>query len=139
MPGGDQVVPRPHRSSKEDAMRALTSDAMVRHTDVLYTAHALSAVVQAIVHLEPILQFMPAKCSADVQAIIEHVDAVLLSNNTADMKNLKTIFGLQGLAHNDDFAAPLQQHLLLWQCLELDNGPGEDFDKFCDAFEVKNG
>ena len=48
---------------------------------------------------------MPANCSADVQAVIEHVDSVLLSNNTADIKNLKTMFGLQGLAHNDDFVA----------------------------------
>ena len=48
---------------------------------------------------------MPANCSADVEAVIAHVDSVLTANNSADVTALKTTFGLQGLAHNDDFAA----------------------------------
>lgn len=48
---------------------------------------------------------MPANCSADIQAVIAHVDTVLTSNNTAQINTLKSTFGLQGLAHNDDFAA----------------------------------
>lgn len=48
---------------------------------------------------------MPANCSADIEAVITHVDTVLTSNNTAQINTLKSTFGLQGLAHNDDFAA----------------------------------
>lgn len=48
---------------------------------------------------------MPANCSADIEAVIAHVDTVLTSNNTAQINTLKSTFGLQGLAHNDDFAA----------------------------------
>ena len=48
---------------------------------------------------------MPANCSADVQAVIAHVDSVLAANDSAQITALKTTFGLQGLGHNDDFAA----------------------------------
>ncbi|KAI0740521.1 peptidase S28 [Earliella scabrosa] len=145
MPGGDRVAPgrAPWILMGGSYAGALTSYAMANHTDIFYAGYASSAVVQAIVdfwgYFEPIRQFMPANCSADVQAVIEHVDSVLLSNNTADIKNLKTMFGLQGLAHNDDFAAALQQNLFSWQSLQLDSGPGGDFYKFCDALELKNG
>ena len=56
-------------------------------------------------YFEPIRQSMPANCSADVEAVIAHVDSVLTANVSADVTALKTTFGLQGLAHNDDFAA----------------------------------
>ena len=69
-------------------------------------------------YFEPIRQNMPANCSADVQAVIAHVDSVLLSNNTADITNLKTMFGLQGLSHNDDFAAARMSQVLSHLCLD---------------------
>lgn len=48
---------------------------------------------------------MPANCSADIEAVIAHVDSVLAANVSSAVTALKTTFGLQGLAHNDDFAA----------------------------------
>ncbi|KAI0800449.1 peptidase S28 [Fomes fomentarius] len=145
MPGGDQVAPgkAPWILIGGSYAGALTSYAINAHPDVFYAGYASSAVVQAIVdfwgYFEPIRVNMPANCSADVQAVIEHIDSVLLMNNTADINNLKTMFGLQGLAHNDDFAAAFQQNLFSWQSLDLDRGAGGDFFKFCDALEVKNG
>jgi len=48
---------------------------------------------------------MPANCSADVQAVIAHVDEVLSGQNTTAISQLKDVFGLGGLSHLDDFAS----------------------------------
>lgn len=94
---------------------------------VFTAGYASSAVVQAIVYVstpddhgwvlitsrlssnfwgyfEPIRQNMPANCSADVEAVITHVDSVIGSNDTTAISALKSTFGLP-LGHNDDFAA----------------------------------
>ena len=56
-------------------------------------------------YFEPIRQAMPANCSADIEAVIAHVDSVSASNDSTQINTLKSTFGLQGLSHNDDFAA----------------------------------
>ena len=100
---------------------------------------------------------MPANCSADVEAVIAHVDSVIGSNNTSAISALKATFGLP-LGHNDDFAAArtylvearptllmmlnvvtVQQNLFSWQSLQPDSGPNQAFYQFCDALEVQNG
>ncbi|KAH9925851.1 peptidase S28 [Epithele typhae] len=145
MPGGDAVQPgnAPWVLMGGSYAGALTSYTMANATDVFYAAYASSAVVQPIVnfwgYFEPIRQSMPANCSADIAAVIAHVDTVLTANVSADVLALKKTFGLDGLAHNDDFAAALQQPLYSWQSLQPDSGPGQAFYKFCDALEVKNG
>ena len=48
---------------------------------------------------------MPSNCSADVQAVIAHVDSVLSGPNTNATNQLKHLFGLVDLKHSDDFAA----------------------------------
>ena len=55
-------------------------------------------------YFEPIRQNMPANCSADVEAVIAHVDSLIGSNDTSAISALKATFGLP-LGHNDDFAA----------------------------------
>lgn len=47
---------------------------------------------------------MPQNCSADVQAVITHIDQVLETGSQSDINKLKANFGLQGLSHNLDFA-----------------------------------
>ena len=56
-------------------------------------------------YLEPIREYMPQNCSADVQAVIEHIDSTLNSNNSIAIRDIKAVFGLDGLSHHDDFAA----------------------------------
>jgi len=56
-------------------------------------------------YFEPVRQHMPANCSADVQAVIAHVDEVLSGQNTTAISQLKDVFGLGGLGHSDDFAS----------------------------------
>ncbi|KAI0365894.1 peptidase S28 [Pilatotrama ljubarskyi] len=145
MPGGDQLAPgkAPWILTGGSYGGALVSYTMSNQPDVFYAGYASSAVVQAIVdfwgYFEPIRQGMPANCSADIEAVISHVDSVLASNDSTQINTLKSTFGLQGLSHNDDFAAALQENFLAWQDLQPDSGPGADFYTFCDALEVKNG
>ncbi|KAI9063967.1 peptidase S28 [Trametes sanguinea] len=145
MPGGDQLAPgkAPWILVGGSYGGALVSYAMSNKPDVFYAGYASSAVVQAIVdfwgYFEPIRQSMPANCSADIEAVIAHVDSVLASNDNGQINTLKSTFGLQGLSHNDDFAAALQQNLFAWQDMQPDSGPGGGFYEFCDALEVKNG
>ncbi|KAI0644791.1 peptidase S28 [Trametes meyenii] len=145
MPSGDQVAPgkAPWILIGGSYSGALTSYTMSSNPGVFHAGYASSAVVQAIVdfwgYFEPIRQAMPANCSADLEAVIAHVDSVLASNDSTQINALKSTFGLEGLSHNDDFAAALQENLLAWQDLQPDSGPGADFFQFCDALEVKNG
>ncbi|OJT07638.1 hypothetical protein TRAPUB_1498 [Trametes pubescens] len=145
MPGGDQLATgkAPWILTGGSYGGALVSYTMSDQPDVFYSGYASSAVVEATVdfwgYFEPIRQAMPANCSADIEAVIAHVDTVLTSNNTAQINTLKSTFGLQGLAHNDDFAAALQENFLSWQALQPNSGPGGDFYEFCDALEIKNG
>ena len=57
---------------------------------------------------------MPANCSADVQAVIAHVDEVLSGQNTTAISQLKDLFGLSGLSHSDDFASARKSHSLVF-------------------------
>lgn len=47
---------------------------------------------------------MPANCSADLAAVIDHVDKVLDGKNETEIKSLKQAFGLGDLKYDDDFA-----------------------------------
>ncbi|KAI1784395.1 serine carboxypeptidase S28-domain-containing protein [Ganoderma leucocontextum] len=144
MPGGDQLAPgkAPWVLVGGSYAGALTSFTMTSHPGVFTAGYASSAVVQAIVdfwgYFEPIRQNMPANCSADVEAVIAHVDSVLGSNDTDAINALKATFGLP-LGHDDDFAAALQQNLYTWQLLQPDSGTRQLFYHFCDALEVQNG
>lgn len=55
-------------------------------------------------YFEPIRQFMPQNCSADVEAVIGHIDQVFTSGNQAQITQIKTLFGLQNMTHLDDLA-----------------------------------
>ena len=55
-------------------------------------------------YFEPIRQNMPKNCSADVQAVIAHIDEVFTSNDTTAINKIKDTFGLGGLSHLDDVA-----------------------------------
>ncbi|KAJ3735180.1 peptidase S28 [Lentinula guzmanii] len=121
---------------------ALTSWTMVNKPDVFWAGYASSAVVEAILdywgYFEPIRQFMPANCSADVEAVIAHVDEVFSGNDTTAIQVLKDNWGLGEMTHLDDVAG-FRNNLWDWQSLSPTSGPGATFFDFCDALEVKNG
>ncbi len=55
-------------------------------------------------YFEPVRQNMPANCSADVQAVIAHVDKIFNGRNTAAIQALKDNWGLGNLSHVEDVA-----------------------------------
>ena len=55
---------------------------------------------------------MPANCSADVQAVIAHVDDVFSGQNTTAISQLKDVFGVGGLSHLDDAVSACESLVL---------------------------
>jgi hypothetical protein len=47
---------------------------------------------------------MPANCSADVQAVIAHVDQTFSGNNPSAIQSLKSLFHMGNVTHLDDVA-----------------------------------
>lgn len=47
---------------------------------------------------------MPQNCSADVEAVIAHVDEVFTSGSAKEIAALKATFGMSDMPHLDDVA-----------------------------------
>ena len=47
---------------------------------------------------------MPKNCSADVEAVISHIDQVFTSGSKSQINAIKANFGLSNLTHLDDVA-----------------------------------
>ncbi|KAI0797037.1 serine carboxypeptidase S28-domain-containing protein [Abortiporus biennis] len=146
MPGGDSVPPGKAEWILVGGSYsgALTSWAMVNKPGLFKAGYASSAVVETILdywgYFEPIRQNMPKNCSADVEAVISHIDQVLMGTDKNAITNLLTQFGMQALSnHLDDAAGALRNNLWDWQSLSPSTGTEGAFFKFCDALEVKNG
>ncbi|GLB34087.1 putative MEROPS serine peptidase family S28 [Lyophyllum shimeji] len=145
MPGGDQVTPdkAPWILIGGSYSGALTSWTMVNKPGVFFAGYGSSGVVEAILnfwqYFEPVRQHMPSNCSADVQAVIAHVDEVFSGNNATAIQALKETFGMDNVTHLDDVAGALRNNVWDWQSLQPTTGPGSQFYKFCDALEVKDG
>ncbi|CAL1700044.1 unnamed protein product [Somion occarium] len=145
MPGGDQVPPSKAQwvLMGGSYSGALTSWTMVNKPGLFHAGYASSAVVEAIInywgYFEPIRQFMPKNCSADVQAVIAHIDQVFTFGSKKAINDLKASFGMESLTHLDDVAGALRNNLWDWQSLSPSVGPNATFFQFCDALEVKDG
>ncbi|PCH36001.1 peptidase S28 [Wolfiporia cocos MD-104 SS10] len=145
MPGGDNVTPdqAPWVLIGGSYAGALTSFTKVNKPDAFWAAWSSSGVVESIVnywgYFDIIRKHMPQNCSADVQAVIAHIDEVFTSNDTDAINEIKQTFSMN-LTHLDDFASALTGPIFDWQSLQP---AGEltdlSFFEFCDALEVKNG
>ncbi|KAI0774647.1 peptidase S28 [Trametes elegans] len=144
MPGGDAVKhgQAPWLLFGGSYSGALTSFTMINKPGLFQAGYASSAVVESIVDFwriyQPIIEYMPKNCSADVQAVVKHVDAAYHSGNKQEMDSIKTLFNLTALEYFDDVAYTLRLPLEEWQELQpnADNGK---FWEFCNALEVKDG
>ncbi|KAK0439522.1 peptidase S28 [Desarmillaria tabescens] len=94
---------------------ALVSWTMAAHPDVFWIGYSSSGVVQVQMYVskflfaqpptdphtisdfwqyyEPIRENMPKNCSADVEAVIAHVDEVFFGSNTTAQRELQELFG----------------------------------------------
>ncbi|KAI0751819.1 peptidase S28 [Daedaleopsis nitida] len=144
MPGGDNVAPGKAAWILVGGSYpgALVSYAMHSKPDVFWAAYSSSGVVQSIGHFwgyfEPIREHMPKNCSADVETVINYVDAVIDTGNKTAIKAMKDIFGLGDIQYDDDFASAMKIVMNYWQD-GLIGKRSEGFYWFCDSLEVDNG
>ncbi|KAK1218111.1 hypothetical protein PQX77_019210 [Marasmius sp. AFHP31] len=121
-------------------MGALTAWTMVKKPGLFHAGWSSSAPVQPIYnfwqYFEPIREYMPQNCSADVQAVIAHVDKTIGLNDKTEIQKLKANFGLIDVTNVDDFVATLTRPLSEWQKISPASGPKTKFGEFCDALEV---
>lgn len=100
--------------------------------------HSSSAPVQAISdyagYFYPVQQGMAKNCSADINRVINYMDAIIASGNKAKIAELKTMFKMQDVKNNDDFMAALENGPWLWQGNQLYTGYSPFF-RFCDYIE----
>lgn len=84
-------------------------------------------------YFAPVIEGLPKNCTSDLEAVVDYVDTILETGTPAAVKELKDMFGLGAVEHNDDFAAALENGPWLWQSLQFYGGD-YIFD-FCDALE----
>lgn len=67
-------------------------------------------------YFEPVRQFMPQNCSADVQAVISQIDTVFTSGSQSAIDAIKSNFGLSDIAHLDDVAGACERRFSGLSC-----------------------
>ncbi|KAI0261078.1 peptidase S28 [Gloeopeniophorella convolvens] len=140
-PGGDKISPAnaPWVLVGGSYSGALTAFTLQNKPNLFWVGYASSAVVESIVdfwqYFEPERETMPKNCSSDVAAVISHWDAVHASGNATAFQELKELFGLGSVTHDDDVVGTLRNPLWNWQSLSPTSG-GAVFFEFCDAIEV---
>ncbi|KAL9069355.1 MAG: hypothetical protein Q9157_006194 [Trypethelium eluteriae] len=123
---------------------AQTAFSVKTYGDILYGGIAASAPIHVVLGYSewyaPIQKFAPQDCVASINAIIDKMDYLISTNNTAAIQELKSIFGLGSLGDIRDFAmtiafplgGPMNYPTNTWQ--ELNWSPlygSNDFWNFC--------
>lgn len=81
----------------------------------------------------PIQRGMPQNCSKDVSLVIDYVDDILIHGSKKQQQELKAMFKLERLEHNDDFALAMSLAIDQWQLTDFDFP--NSFYEFCDYVE----
>ncbi|KAM0451596.1 hypothetical protein ACHAPV_009937 [Trichoderma viride] len=101
---------------------------------------ASSPVVEAIgplwQYFEQVKLAMPKNCTSDYVKIIDHVDSILLGNDKKAKADLRSLFKLEGVVYDDDFAAALVNGLYTWQNVLFADGFSAT-NQMCDYVENK--
>lgn len=116
--------------SYSGALAAWTSQ---KEPGVFHAYHASSAVVEPIddfwSYFLPVAEALPSNCSADVRAVVQHVDYVFANGDDDDIAELKAQFGLDNL-NAMDFADTLANPISMWQSDQ------DSVISFCDWIET---
>ncbi|KAI9166362.1 putative extracellular serine carboxypeptidase [Paramyrothecium foliicola] len=100
--------------------------------------HGSSGPLEAIYdywqYFQPIQEGMPKNCSRDFEAIIDHVDKVLLRGSKKERKALKEQFGVAALEYDDDAAQSISSPIWAWQSIQFNSGYSQ-FYQMCDAIQ----
>ncbi|KAF2716554.1 serine carboxypeptidase [Polychaeton citri CBS 116435] len=100
--------------------------------------HSSSAPVQAIsdywAYFLPVQEGMPKNCSKDVGLVIDHLDDILTNGSEEEVTELKKLFLMEDVEHNDDFMGALENGPWLWQGNQFYTGYSPFF-QWCDFIE----
>lgn len=103
----------------------------------IWAYHCSSGPTQAVSdywgYFLPVQEGMPKNCSKDVNLVIEHMDNVINTGTADEINDLKAMFGLESLEHNDDFMAALEWGPWEWQGNQFYRTAG--FYDWCDFVE----
>lgn len=77
---------------------------------------------------------MPQNCSHDYSAIVDHVDDIFMNGSPQDKQELKEMFSLQDLKHDDDAASAITGPVFEWQTISFTSNYSL-FYQMCDAIE----
>ncbi|KAF7192097.1 putative extracellular serine carboxypeptidase [Pseudocercospora fuligena] len=103
----------------------------------IWAYHSSSAPVEAVGdywgYFKPVQDGMPKNCSKDLALVIDHMDDILMNGSKQQQHDLKAMFGMTAVEHNDDFMAALENGPWLWQGNQFYTNTG--FFTFCDYIE----
>ncbi|KDQ14566.1 hypothetical protein BOTBODRAFT_345995 [Botryobasidium botryosum FD-172 SS1] len=145
MPGGDSVGAdkAPWILIGGSYAGALVSWTMNARPGVFWAGYSSSGVVQAISYywgyFEPIRQYMPKNCSADIERVIKYMDRTLVLGSQREIDAFKAQFGVSDVTHLDDIPSTLLAPLQSWQNLSPRSAPNNTIAIFCDTLEIKDG
>ncbi|GBE84978.1 Probable extracellular serine [Sparassis crispa] len=108
----------------------------ILYPNLVYGAIASSGVTHASLenweYMEIIRRAADPQCSLNLEQAIEAIDVILTVPLLKDA--LKSLFGLAGLEHDEDFVSLLESPLGSWQAKNWDPQVGSTrFDEFCAA------
>ncbi|KAG0177080.1 hypothetical protein DFQ28_010910 [Apophysomyces sp. BC1034] len=108
-----------------------------KYPDIVFAAVPSSAPVQMSYnyydYFTPIQQYGPRHCIQAVERVVRYIDHILFSPFLGPKKALKKRFGVEDLAHDDDFAELLTYPLGMWQAMSPTENPF--VEKFCSGFD----
>ncbi|KAI1133010.1 extracelular serine carboxypeptidase-like protein [Nemania abortiva] len=123
---------------------AQTAFSIKKYGDVLYGGIASSAPIHVVVGYpewyNPIQKYAPQDCVNRINNIVDKFDALVANKQTAAIKQFKTLFGLEVLTDNRDFASAIADPIgnpgfylsSTWQELNWNSTYGSrDFFYFC--------
>lgn len=82
------------------------------------------SVTNAVSRYNPIQRLAPQDCISSINGIIDKFDALVAVNNTRAIREFKSLFGLEALTDNRDFAMTIafprkNKHEYIWSLLQL--------------------
>ncbi|KAK0643964.1 serine-type peptidase-like protein [Cercophora newfieldiana] len=139
--GGSSPAEAPWIFSGCSYAGGLASWSSVLDPGTYWAYHASSAVVQSIedfwTYFVPVMEATPQNCSADLQAVITHVDETLLNGSPKVKADLKAKFKLEDLT-DADFAGALEWGTWTWQKAQfhtIKSQGSSPYHQFCDYVE----
>ncbi|KJA23225.1 hypothetical protein HYPSUDRAFT_137830 [Hypholoma sublateritium FD-334 SS-4] len=116
----------------------------VLYPEIVWGAIASSAVTHAALenweYMEIIREAADPKCSGHIVGSIGTIDDILLGGNKFLKTQLKKLFGLSELEHDEDFVSVLESPLGSWQAKCWDPAVGSTrFEEFCDTLSKPFG